>query len=63
MKLEDDDIREFAEIWKEEFHEVISPAQARESASQLVELYLLLLEGHRREPTDASGAGAKISYP
>lgn len=43
MQLSDDDIREFAALWKEEFGEEISDAGARRNASQLLRLYSLLL--------------------
>ena len=42
MDLDDRDIQEFMEIWKEEFKETLSPAEARQSASQLLELYFVL---------------------
>ena len=44
MELRDEDIREFAEIWKEEFGETISVSEARHHASQLMELYALLTQ-------------------
>ena len=49
MQLTDEDIREFAALWKEEFAEEISQQEARRYASQLLELYQLL----------ASRSGAK----
>ncbi len=42
MELGDQDIREFAEIWKQEFNEELAPDEARHHASQLLELYSLL---------------------
>lgn len=42
MQLTDQDLQEFCEIWKEEFKEDLSPADARHYASQLLELYIVL---------------------
>lgn len=42
VQLTDEDLREFCEIWKEEFGETITVAQARERASQLLELVELV---------------------
>jgi len=42
MQLGDDDIREFSELWCEEFGEPLSPDKARARASQLLALYELL---------------------
>ena len=42
MKLSDAAIAEFQAIWKDEFGETISPEQARECGSRLVELFILL---------------------
>lgn len=42
MQLTDDDIREFIELWKQEFDEVLTSAQAREEATRLLELAMLL---------------------
>ena len=42
MDLDDHDIQEFIEMWKEEFRETLSPAQARRRASELLELYFVL---------------------
>lgn len=39
MLLEDADIREFMEIYKEDFGEEISESEARMMASQLLRLY------------------------
>jgi hypothetical protein len=44
MQLEDNDIREFAEIWLEEFGETLSESEARHHASQLLALYELLAQ-------------------
>ena len=45
MTLTDEDIREFSEIWKTVFRESLSAAEARQHASALIELYLILA-GH-----------------
>jgi hypothetical protein len=42
MDLDDKDIQEFMRLWQEEFKETISAADARHSASQLLELYAIL---------------------
>ena len=52
MKLTDDDIQEFAALWKEEFDEEISEAEARRHASQLIELYSFLIHPPEPEPGD-----------
>ena len=44
MQLEENEIREFAELWKQEFNETISPGEAQARASVLLELYALLAE-------------------
>jgi hypothetical protein len=56
MYLEDEDIREFSELWKKEFSETLSPDKARHHASLLLELYGLLarpLPEERSAPPDA----------
>jgi len=42
MQFIDADLQEFIAIWKEEFHETITEADARLSASALMELYSML---------------------
>jgi hypothetical protein len=42
MQFTDTDLREFTEIWQEEFHEPISEDEARHAASLLMDLYMLL---------------------
>jgi hypothetical protein len=42
MQLTDDDLQEFCQIWKAEFKEDLTPEQARQQASQLLELCALL---------------------
>lgn len=60
MQLEEADIREFADLWREEFGEEISLGEARAHASQLLELYSLLAEPSREarseSPEDRSNA-------
>ena len=46
MQLEEEDIREFTEIWALEFHETLSPGEAQLRASVLLELYALLATPH-----------------
>ena len=43
MQLTEEDIREFINIWSEEFGETITLADARKRASDLLRLYLLLI--------------------
>lgn len=43
MQLSDEDIKEFAALWKEEFGEEISKDEARRNATQLLQLYSLLI--------------------
>ena len=43
MQFTEDDIRSFMQIWSEEFHESISPEDARVSATMLLELYSMLV--------------------
>lgn len=42
MRITDDDIRKFREIWREEFAEEIAAEEAREHIARLDALYLLL---------------------
>ncbi len=49
MQLDDNDIREFVELWELEFHEKLSPGEAQACASVLLELYFLLAKA----PSDA----------
>jgi len=42
MQFTDAELREYAEIWKEEFHETITVEEARLSATALMDLFLLL---------------------
>ena len=45
MEFTEADIKEFIELWKEEFHETIAEADARLSAASLMELYAVLVFG------------------
>jgi len=49
MQLVDDDIREFIEIWATEFHELLTPEDARRHAAALMELYMLLTSSWSEE--------------
>jgi hypothetical protein len=62
MELTNDDIREFRELWKEEFGEEISVEYARTRASQLIELYALLYGTDQRGIVPESPAGGTQSY-
>jgi hypothetical protein len=42
MELDDREIQEFIQLWKEEFNETLPPKDARQCASQLLELYGVL---------------------
>ena len=54
MRLHDEDIREFSELWKQEVKETLSPEEARHRASQLLELYLRLAEPLPNESVERS---------
>jgi hypothetical protein len=45
MQFTDVDLQEFVVLWKEEFHETITEADAQLAASSLMELYALLASG------------------
>jgi len=49
MDLDEKDITEFAQIWREEFGETLTGEQARHHATQLMELFLLLAEAPANE--------------
>jgi hypothetical protein len=53
MQLDENEIREFAEIWALEFHETLSPGEAQLKASALLELYALLAT-HRAPKNETS---------
>ncbi len=59
MQLDDNDIREFLAIWKQEFGEELSPAEARHRASQFMELYALLAG----LPSEAPGGAEPTPSP
>ena len=46
MQFSDDDMREFIEVWSEEFHEELSMKDARVFASTLMDLFSLLASDH-----------------
>ena len=52
MQLTDEDIREFAALWKEKFGEEISDAEARRNATQLLQLYSLVSRPPNVEESD-----------
>lgn len=56
MQLSDEDIKEFAALWREEFGEEISDAEARREAAQLLQLYSLLIR-----PPPVAGLGHQIN--
>jgi hypothetical protein len=58
MDLDDHDIQEFIQLWKEEFKETLAPAVARQRASQVLELYAVLASPlpDQRVPRDAKVA-------
>lgn len=52
MELTDEDIREYQEIWKEEFGETLTAGEAQLIAGQLLRLYEFLAE--RPPPVEPS---------
>lgn len=42
MDLDDHEIQEFIQLWREEFKETLVPAKARQRASEVLELYAIL---------------------
>ena len=58
MDLEERDIKEFQDIWQQEFGETLSPEQARLEASLLLELYSALA---RPLPAPPDAASPEIS--
>ena len=42
MQLTEGDLQEFIEIWRDVFNEVISPEDARQRATALLDLYVIL---------------------
>lgn len=54
MQLNDDDLRTFRAIWKDEFGEEITDDAAREAASRVLELYRLLARAPHPEPDPPS---------
>lgn len=62
MHLDEASLREFAEIWQEEFGETISLDEARHQASRLLELYALLYRPTPEEERLAE-AGSPVQIP
>lgn len=58
MHLDEVSLREFVEIWQEEFGETLSFDEAKHQASRLLELYALL---YRPTPEEESVARAGSS--
>ena len=54
MRITDNDIQKFQEIWREEFAEEIGAEEAREHIARLDALYLLLARPPTREATAAA---------
>ncbi len=54
---------EFTEIWREEFHEGISPDEARPCATLLLELYALLAGLPAASPGPASDSSSGTPQP
>jgi hypothetical protein len=46
MQSSDDDLREFIDLWSEEFYEALSMKDARIFASTLMDLFSLLASDH-----------------
>ncbi len=42
MQLTEDDLQEFMQIWREDFNEPITAEEARQRATALLDLYVLL---------------------
>lgn len=51
MDLSDDEVREYARLWAQEFDEQLSDEDARHHAAHLLELYVVLASG---PPADES---------
>jgi hypothetical protein len=49
MELTEDDIREFQEVWLDEFKEPISPDDARQRFDELLELYAICARVKRKQ--------------
>jgi len=41
MQLTEGDLQEFIKIWRDEFNELISPEDARQHATELLDLYVI----------------------
>jgi hypothetical protein len=42
MQLTEGDLQEFIKIWRDEFNEPISPEDAKQRATELLDLYVIL---------------------
>ena len=58
MQLTDEDIREFTTLWEQEFHERLSPGEARHAATALLELYDLIAQ-----PVSSSAEASDLPPP
>jgi hypothetical protein len=54
MQFDDEEIREFADIWRDEFNEQLTLAEARSKASRLVEFFATLRRAERRDENSAA---------
>jgi len=54
MQFDDKEIREFAEIWRDEFSEQLTLEEARSKASRLVEFFATLRRAERQDEEPAS---------
>lgn len=52
MNLTDADIEQYRALWMAEFGEELSAAKARQSATALLELYLILVREDRDGPSE-----------
>lgn len=55
MRLSEADIKEFQAIWRAEFGDQITFAEARDCASQVLELYLVLAKHVARGEPEKEG--------
>lgn len=62
MRITDDDIRKFREIWWEEFAEEIAAEEAREHITRLDTLYLLLARQPARGEELATSRSEDIQH-
>lgn len=57
MKLEEEQIGEFSDLWFQEFGERLSPDEASRAASQLMELYYLLARSSAETKPESGETG------